>query len=335
MPGTPLPRPWWTRHPPVAGAAVMATGIVSVGLHLTGHEVLSEVVLVVACIAWLVLAAGLAMDLAVGPARERGRWATGARTADALTSATATTVLGTRFSALSWHALAEALLALAAALWAVLLILVVRQRVVRQRAEDRPTSGEVFLPCVATEGVALLCATLAGAEATAWLAHTGLVLFWLGLALYALALGRFDARQLVEGAGDHWIAGGALALAALTGAKLIAADSPRLYLWNDDDSDVLRSSTIALIALALASYVVLLGAELLRPRLRYDVRRWATVYPMGLTAAATLVVAAAVGVPWLTGTGQVLVWVAVAVWIAVVAGAVAATRARIRSRAAR
>ncbi|MFF4251179.1 tellurite resistance/C4-dicarboxylate transporter family protein [Streptomyces sp. NPDC001663] len=306
-------RAWWARRSPAAGAAVMATAILSVGLHLTGYEVLSRVTLGLAGAAWVVLAAEFVERLV----RERERWRTEAGTPGALTAVAATCVLGTRISALGWQTLAEALLALAAVLWPALLVGVVRHW-------RRRMPGAVFLCCVATQGLAVLGATLAGAEATAWLAHTALVLFWLGLVLYGFALAHFDLRQVVEGAGDHWIAGGALAISALAGAKLVAADSARLYLWNDDDRGVLRAVTVALLVLDLAWYAVLLVAEAVRPRLRYDVRRWATVFPMGMTAAGTLSVAAALDVPWLETPGEVLLWMAVAAWLAVAAGAVRA-----------
>lgn len=158
----------------------MATGVLSIGLHLTGYEVLSRVTLVMTGVAWVALAA--------------------------------TTVLGARVSALGRHLLAEALLALAAVLWPVLL-----GTVVRRWKRDMP--GTVFLCCVATQGLAVLGAVLAPAEASAWLAHTALVLFWLGLVLYGVALALFDPRQVAEGAGDQWVAGGALAVSALAGAK--------------------------------------------------------------------------------------------------------------------
>jgi tellurite resistance protein TehA-like permease len=174
---------------------------------------------------------------------------------------------------------------------------------------------------VATQGLAVLGASLAAAGTTAWLAHAALVLFWLGLALYLVALPRFDLRQVVTGAGDHWIAGGALAISALAGSKLLAADGARLYLWNDDDRGVLRGVTVALLVLDLAWFAVLLVAEVLRPRLGYDVRRWSTVFPMGMTAAATLSVSAAVDVSWLRAPGEVLLWVSVAAWLVVAAGA--------------
>ncbi|MEV0170674.1 tellurite resistance/C4-dicarboxylate transporter family protein [Streptomyces sp. NPDC050803] len=323
MPGTPTLRSlrtWWSQRPPAAGAAVMATGIISVGLHMTGHETVSRVALALACAAWVALAA----DFAVRLLRQHARWVTEAETPGALTAIAATTVLGTRFSALGRQSLAWALLALAALLWPVLIVLVMRHWKHRM-------PGAVFLSCVATQGLAVLGATLAAAESTAWPAHTALVLFWLGLALYGLALARFDLRQVTAGAGDHWVAGGGLAISALAGSKLIAADSARLYLWNNDAHDVLRAVTVALLVLDLAWYAVLLAAEFSRPRLRYDVRRWATVFPMGMTAAATLSVAAALDVSWLETPGEVLLWIAVAAWLAVAAGAVTTARADIES----
>ncbi|MFF7756380.1 tellurite resistance/C4-dicarboxylate transporter family protein [Streptomyces griseorubiginosus] len=318
-PHSPL-RVWWTQRPPAAGAAVLATGILSLGLHLTGYETLSRIALVIGCVAWL----GLAAEFAVRLLRERARWAAEAGTPGALTAVAATTVLGTRFSALGRQSLAEALLALAALLWPVLIVFVVSHW-------TRRMPGGVFLSCVATEGLAVLGATLAAAESAAWLAHTALVLFWLGLVLYGVALFRFDPRQVLEGHGDHWIAGGALGISALAGAQLIAADRAPLYLWNDDDLGVLRAVTVTLLVLDLAWYAVLLGAEWVRPRPRYDVRRWATVFPMGMSAAATLSVASAVDVSWLKVPGEVLLWIAVAAWLAVTMGAVAEARAALRS----
>lgn len=317
-------RAWWAQCSPAAGAAVMATVIVSVGLHLAGYEVLSRVFLVLACVTWV----GLAADFVVRLVRERERWRAEAGTPEALTAVAATAVLGTRISALGWQTLAEALLALAAMLWPGLLFDVVRHWRARM-------PGSVFLSCVATQGLAVLGATLAGSEATAWLAHAALALFWLGLVLYGFALARFDLRQVTEGAGDHWVAGGALAISALAGSRLVAADSARLYLWNDDDRGVLRAVTVVLLVLDGAWYAVLLVAEAVRPRLGYDAHRWATAFPMGMTAAAVLSVAAALDVPRIEGPGQVLLWIAVAVWVAVAAGTVAAVRAGIRSTAPR
>ncbi|MFS4094910.1 tellurite resistance/C4-dicarboxylate transporter family protein [Streptomyces sp. AF1A] len=313
MPGIPGLRAWWADRPPAAGAAVMATGIVSVSLHLAGYETVSRAALALTVVGWIALGADFVLRLAV----DRRRWVDDARSPGSLTAVAATAVLGTRLSALGQQTLAEALLALAALLWPVLLLLVVRHW-------GRRMPGAVFLGCVATQGPAVLAATLAAATRTPWLAHTALVVFWLGLVLYAVALARFDARQVLVGAGDHWIAGGALAISALAGARLLVAGDAGMYLWDGDDRHVLRVVTVALLVLDLAWCLVLLAAEVARPRLGYDLRRWSMVFPLGMTAAATLSVATAVGVPWLHGPGRVLTWVAVGAWLWVAAGALGA-----------
>ncbi|MER6357057.1 tellurite resistance/C4-dicarboxylate transporter family protein [Streptomyces sp. NPDC001634] len=324
MSGTSALRIRWAQRPPATGAAVMATGILSVGLHLPGYEALSRIALVLTGISWL----GLAADFAVRLPRERERWAAEARSPVALTPVAATAVLGAAVADLGWQQLAEALLALAFVLWAGLILPVMWHW-------ERRMPGVVFLGSVATEGIAVLAAVLAGAEGVAWLAHAALVFFWLGLVLYLAGLWRFDPRQVLTGAGDHWIAAGALAISAVAGARLVAAAQSGLYLWNNDDNDTLRAVTVGLLVLACSCYCVLAAAEMLRPRLGYDVRRWATVFPMGMTAVAALSVAAALEVHWPSGLGRVLLWIAVAVWCAVLASAVRSALGTVRSRAPR
>ncbi|MFI1706102.1 tellurite resistance/C4-dicarboxylate transporter family protein [Streptomyces griseoruber] len=320
MPGTSSLRAWWARRPPAAGAAVLSTGMLSIGLRLAGYGFLSDAALALAGAAWVALAA----DFVVRLLWERRRWLAEAGTPGGLTAVGATTVLGTGVSSLGRQSLAWTLLALSAVLWPVLMTGVVRQvvrHVMSQQARRMP--GAVFLCCVATQGLAVLGATLAKAETVSWPAHTALVLFWLGLVLYAVMLALFDRRQVTEGAGDQWVACGALAVSALAGSRLIDADHA-LYLWNADDRGVLRGTTVALLVLALGWYAVLLAAEVLRPRPRYDVRRWATVFPLGMTAVAMMSVAGAVDLPGLKGPGEVLLWVAVAAWLAVATAALIA-----------
>ncbi|MFK4066928.1 tellurite resistance/C4-dicarboxylate transporter family protein [Streptomyces sp. NPDC029674] len=297
---------WWTGLPPAAGSAVMATGIISVGLHLLGHETLSRVALALAAVAWLALAA----DFTVRLARQRSRWRAEADTPPALTAVAATCVLGTRLSLLGRQPLAVTLLVIAAVLWPVLL-----PAVLRHWGHRMP--GAVFLVCVATQGIAVLCGTLAVALPARPLSGVALVFFCLGLALYGAAFVRFDLANLRTGAGDQWVASGALAISALAGAKLVAAP-----LFTGAWHDVLRTVTLIVLALDLAWYLVLLVAEVRWPRPRYDVRRWATVFPMGMTAVATLSAGAAAGIGWLDAPGRVLLWIAVAVWLCVFAGMV-------------
>ncbi|MEU5435318.1 hypothetical protein AB0G73_18330 [Streptomyces sp. NPDC020719] len=289
---------WWADLPAAAGAAVMATGIVSVGLHLIGHETLSRIALALAAAVWLLLTARFTARFL----RDRPRWEAEADTPPALTAVAATAVLGARLSLLGWQSAAAVLLALAAALWPVLLHGVVRHW-------RRRMPGGVFLVCVATQALAVLAASLAAAGRGDWLGWAALVLFCLGVLLYLEALVRFDVRQVWTGAGDHWIAGGALAISALAGSKLTA--SP---LWTGTAHHVLRTATLVLLGLAFAAYAILLTAEVVRPRPHYDVRRWATVFPLGMTAVAALSTGVAARIGALRTPGEVLLWVAVAAW---------------------
>jgi hypothetical protein len=295
----------WADLPPAAGAAVMGTAIISVSLELTGHHPLSLAALALAAVLWLLLAADFGRRLVSDLARFEAE----ADTPPALTAVAATTVLGTRLSTFGWQTAAAALLALAVLLWPVLMGAVVRPW-------HRSMPGAVFLVCVATQGPAVLAATLSAADHQRWLAQAALVGFVLGLALYADALWRFDYRQVRAGAGDQWVAGGALAISALTGSKLTA--SP---VWSGSAHTALRTATLVLLGLSLAWYAVLLSAEALWPRPGYDIRRWATVFPLGMTSAACLSTATAAHVPWLHTAGQVLLWIAVAGWLLAAAGA--------------
>ncbi|MDT0461785.1 tellurite resistance/C4-dicarboxylate transporter family protein [Streptomyces gibsoniae] len=322
MSGTSALRTRWAQRPPATGAAVMATGILSIGLHQTGYELLSRIALLLAGVAWLGVAAVIALRL-LGARLE---WPVNSPAALAVVPAT--TVLGTRFSLLGRQQLAEALFVLALVLWAVLVLPAVQDW-------ERGMPGVVFLGCVAAEAIAVLGAVLAAALRVPWLAHLALVFFWFGLVFYLIGLWCFDRRQVAVGAGDQWVAGGALALSAVAGTLLIRAAHSGLYLWNVDDTDVLRSVTIALFALAFVWYCVLATAELRRPRPGYDARRWSTVFPMGMTAVAALSVAGALNASWLRGPGQVLLWIAVAVWCAVLVGAAWSLAGSVRSTARR
>ncbi|MFF5804436.1 tellurite resistance/C4-dicarboxylate transporter family protein [Streptomyces sp. NPDC012746] len=298
--------------PPAAGAAVLAAGILSIGLHLIGQELLSLVALGIAGLLWLVLARDFAARL-IG---DRGRFRAEADTPAALTAVAATTVLGCRLSMLGWQGAAAAALALATVLWPGLLLAVVRHW-------HRRMPGAAFLVCVATQGLAVLAAVLAAADDADWLARAALAAFCLGLLLYGAALVRFDFREVFRGAGDHWVAGGALAISALAGSRLTA--SP---VWTGWAHTTLRTVTLVALALSLVWYVVLLAAELGSPRPRYDIRRWATVFPLGMTATACLSAADPTGVAWLGQAGELLLWIAVAAWLLTFVMFVAAHRRR-------
>jgi hypothetical protein len=289
--------------PPASGAIVMGTGIVSVALLLDHHKTLSRILLVVASVFWVALALLLADRIA----RDRPRVRREARSPAALTGVAGTAVLGTRLLTLGWDGVSGAMLLIALLLW-----LAVVPRVLAHWAI--PTVGVSLMLSVATESLAALAAMLAATDHATWLLYAALAPFLLGLCLYAYVIARFDLRQLVAGRGDHWITGGALAISALAAGliTLAARDLHQLVGLGG----ALKTISFVLWAITMAWLPALLVAEAVRPRLGYELRRWSTVFPLGMYAACSFVVGTVGGAAPITDFARVWVWVAAAGWLA-------------------
>jgi len=135
--------------PPASGAVVRGSGIVSIDLYSDHRPVLSAIMLWFAAGAWLLLAVVLGARLAC----QRDRFAREASSPASLTGVAGTAVLGTRLAMQDYHVTAAALLAVSGVGWALLLPVL--------RHWKTPTAGTSFLLSVATEGLAVLGATLA------------------------------------------------------------------------------------------------------------------------------------------------------------------------------
>lgn len=287
--------------PPAAGAIVMGTGIVSIGLALDQYETLSRILLGFAVAVWIVLAGALGSRTV----RNRERARREARTPAALTAVAASAVLGTRLTVPGWTWAAIGLLVISTLMWTALIAPVLR-------GISGKTAGVALMVSVATESLAVLSATLAVREGADWLLYVALAPLLLGIALYAFVISRFDLRQLLVGRGDHWITGGALAIAALAvGRILLTADDLGALT---DIHGVLKVASLACWALAIAWLPILVIAETARRRPRYDLSRWATVFPVGMYAACSFSVGHAADVSGITDFARVWVWVGFAVW---------------------
>jgi tellurite resistance protein TehA-like permease len=287
--------------PPAAGAEVMGTGIVSIALSLDRHETLSRILLAIAAVMWVALAALVPLRARHDPARFQAD----ARTPPALTSVAGTAVLGTRFTLLGWTWAGIGLLVIAVVLWALLLGPILRHW-------KTPTVGASLILTVSTESLAVLAATLAVPEHADWLLVIALVPFALGLCFYGFVISKFDFRQIGTGHGDHWITGGALAISTLAAGKLTAGAKALMILGNG--GGILEVLAVGLWILTILWLPLLVLAEVLRPRLHYDVRRWSTVFPVGMYAACSFAVGAVAHAEAITSFAQVWVWVALAVW---------------------
>ena len=293
--------------PPAAGGMVMGTGIVSVAALLDGRETLSEALMWIALAGWLCLALLLLARFLF----HRSRFLAEAAVPASLTGVAGTCVLGTRLTVYGWSWAGIALLVIGALFLLGLLPSVLQHW-------RRPTVGASFLLTVATQSVAVLCATLSVTEDRKGLAVVAAVLLLVGVLFYLWVLRDFDLRQLLVGRGDHWIAGGAVAISSLAAGRVVQAVDATGAIG--DLRSFLDAVGVVLIVAELVWLPFLLAGEVARPRLRFTAVRWATVFPVGMYAASTFTVGAAGGHGWMTDFAQVWVWVAVAVWLAVFLG---------------
>jgi tellurite resistance protein TehA-like permease len=293
--------------PTASWTVVMGSGIVSIDLYSDHQLVLSAIMLWFAAGAWLLLAVVLGARLV----DQRDRFAREASSPASLTGVAGTAVLGTRLAMQDYHVAAAALLAVSGLGWALLLMPVLRHW-------KTPTLGISFVLCVATEGLAVLGATLAVTYRAGWLVSAAVPVLVLGLAFYVFTAARFDLHELLTGHGDHWVAGGALAISALAAGKITEAAGALGQF--SEQHQILTATTLVLWCLAMAWLFPLIAGEVLRPRLSYDVRRWATVFPLGMYAACSFATGQVTGITGIAGFGHVWTWVAFAVSLLVLAG---------------
>lgn len=292
---------------PAAGGAVMATGIVSIGLALDDEPVLSKVLLGLGGALWL----GLAAIFFARVVCQRRRWVEEAASPASLTAAAATAVLGSRLALLGADWAGYGLLALAFCLWLWLLYPVLANWLT-------PTVGVSFLLTVATESLAVLAARLAVQQHAAWLGGVALALLALGLLAYLYSLRHIDLRQLLVGRGDQWIFGGALAVATLAAARTTEAlqSTSTLVAFHG----VLSDATIALWWAAMLWLPFILAGEVALPKPGYDTRRWSTVFPVGMYAVCSTAAGNVDGLGGLLSFFHIWIWIALGVWATVFAG---------------
>lgn len=297
--------------PTSAGAYVMATGIVSLGMMLAGQETIAEIVLAASAIGWLLLAIAFVHCLI---ARPRELWADTAQLA-ALTAIAGTTVFGSTLDiVLGWRLVPLLLWIVAAAGW-----IVVVARILAHLPRNL-ASGMIFLPAVATQGVSLLASSLSVAYEADWLLVLAFGLWSAGILLYLfIGLPRFDFGRIIHGEGDQWVLGGAVAISALAGGKLILA-AEGLGMLAGIRNQLLAAETIVWLV-GISILPILVGGELAYPRLQYHPSRWATSFPVAMYAASTFVAATALGAPWMNRYFSAWwVWVGLVVWVLTLTG---------------
>src|SRR5581483_10723516 len=219
------------------------------------------------------------------------------RRIEAWTVVAAAAVLGARLGLAADWAAAAALWLLAAASWIVLLPGAVPD-LARRTARRR---GSAFLAVVALESLAIAAAMLE-TRFPSWSLEPLAETLWAGgLVAYVLLLPGVGRRLLLGSRllPDDWIAMGAL-----------GRSTSALVLW----------------ALASGWLPLLAWLELRRGARRYDPRRWSTVFPLGMYAAATHATGVLEASSALRVLAQAAFWLALAAWALAALGLVQSVR---------
>jgi tellurite resistance protein TehA-like permease len=326
---------------PGSFALVMATGIVSIGALQQGYEAVADVLFAVNVAAYVVLWVLTIVRAARYPRLVLEDLGSHQRGAGFLTIVAGTNVLGSQVALLtSWTGLALALWVVGVVLWVGLTYAFLTAVTVRETKPglEQGIGGAWLLLVVSTESIAVLGALLAPAvEATRGLLLVAVLAHLVGLMVYLVVIGLIFYRWTffpLSGAQvtpPYWINMGALAITTLAGSNLVLASGRWAVL--EELAPFVRGTTIMAWGFATWWIPLLVSVGIWRHGvqrvpIRYDPQYWSLVFPLGMYAAATFRLGAALdlGIPgWVPTTAF---WIALAAWGVTAAGMVLGLRER-------
>ncbi len=310
-------------------ALVMASGIISVGMHLQDHTALSRALLVVCAAAFCVLLALNLWRLAAYPQAVKADFLAPGRAFGFFTLVAGTNVLGMRLGGAGWFGATAVLLVVAGAVWLVLGYVVPWTAVLSR--EERPVvataNGTWFIWVVASQSVAAAAATLEPVVGTGRreLALLAVVCWSVGVCLYVAAAVFVSLRLMLYHLAPedlnppYWVAMGAVAITVLAGARIVEmADAPMVHVTRA----LIAGLAVMFWAFATWLIPVLVAAGWWRHvyhhvPLHYEPTLWSMVFPLGMYAVAGIYLGRADGLPLVLDVGSAWLWVAFAVWVLV------------------
>jgi hypothetical protein len=267
---------------PDAFAAVMATGIVSIAAADHGYRIVSQILLVLAAVAFLVLI------VTVAKAWPRFDFRDADFSLGLFTYVAACAVLAARLAEYPVALLVLGGMALQG--WLLLTPVVIR-RVWPDRAR---ACGGWELASVATSGLAILSADLR----IVLLA----MMFWsLAIGVYLL-MTVLILRHVDMAQPDSWILMGGSAIATLAGDHIHKAGLE--FVW-----------PVTVVTWVVATlWIPVLVFAMVR---RFAGISWPTVFPLGMYSSATFAMFVETGWRWFTAVSLTFFWIALAAWVSV------------------
>lgn len=316
--------------PPGYFALVMGTGIVSVGLHDAGFDLLSGILLWIAMVSYLVLWV-LYIWRTVAFRRNVLADLRDPEIAFAFfTIVAGTDVLGVRLAQQGMMWMATPLFLLAAGLWFVFGYVLPWQVLMTRDGEPilARTNGTWFIWAVASQSLAIGMSQLqpyVAAEASRWVGLLAVLAWSVGVILYA-AIGMLVLLRVVHYGitpqqfdPAYWVAMGALAIAVVAGSGIVGMEPTPMV---DAVRPLIAATVVVFWTFCAWLIPLLIGAGFWRHAvrkvpLRYVATLWSMVFPMGMFAVASISMSRADGLPMAEQIGQVALVVAAIVWAVV------------------
>ncbi|WP_308198750.1 tellurite resistance/C4-dicarboxylate transporter family protein [Rhodococcus sp. F64268] len=310
-------------------ALVMSSGIISIGLHLRGFDVLSLTLLIIAAVTYVALVVLSTWRLVSFRSSLRSDMADSSRAFGFFTFIAGSNVLGVRLILQGWHSTAAILLLVAAVTWLVLGYVIPWTAVLgtTERPVLAKANGTWFIWVVASESVAIAAAALQPvyADLDRLLAAVAVFAWAVGLFLYAAA-GIFVAARMLQYplrptdlTAPYWVAMGACSITVVAGAQIVEmADAPMV----DATRGLIAGLAVVIWAFATWLFPPLIAAGWWRHRvhkvpLTYDSSLWSIVFPLGMYAVAGIYLGRADDLPLVGAVGEAELWVAVVVYVLV------------------
>lgn len=308
-------------------ALVMATGIVSIGLHDVGAQTLSLALLYITAVAYAVLWVLFIWRAIAFPHHVRKDLRNPEVAFAYFTVVAGTDVLAVRLAQAEAATAAAVLLFVGAGLWFVFGYLLPWQ-VLMTRDGHRilaRTNGTWFVWAVASQSLAVGMSQIqahATPEAQAWIGMLAVLSWSVGVALYAgialIVLLRIIHYGITprEFEPPYWVAMGALAIAVVAGSGIVDMQSTPMV---DATRELISGTVVVFWSFCVWLVPMLLGAGVWRHLvhrvpLRYVSSLWSMVFPLGMFAVASIAMGRADALPAAETIGRVSLVIAALIW---------------------
>ncbi|MGN6200518.1 tellurite resistance/C4-dicarboxylate transporter family protein [Humibacter sp.] len=325
---------WLAAFDPGYFAAVMATGIVSVGAELLGFILIARILLVCTIIAFIVLGTAYVARAIRFPRRFTQSLVSPNTAVTYFTLVAGTNVLGVALLPLGVWVVSLLLGLVAFAIWLVLTYGLFCSIVLAgNRPRLREINGIWLVWVVGTQSVAVLATALAPSvpqrSAQQVLEVTGLLFWGVGVVLYLVLVIIIFLRLLTiettpaEMGPAYWILMGATAISVRAAAGILAVTSTLPMPPLDEMRPFIIGFSVVLWAFGSWFIPMLVLFGLWRYFVHgypwsYEPKIWSVVFPLGMYTVASLTLGRAIDFEFMIQLATVWVWIGVGAWCLVV-----------------